>query len=235
MSSVEKAKTPSDEVIDQDTGLDRMATVTQDAERVVASAPDVGAMALSGAEAVQSIAHEAEPTGARLLCTTANGKRVWVDLVGSHAATHFADSPGLLEKVTEILSDREVADHQLVFDVDTGEIIGTSDCVEVGPDDKVFWAKRPNRGKAYTKFVDGREPSPTSYVAVVLRKKEDVGDDYDLITAWVGELAPSFPGGPHTTQESLDFWATHALVVGVQEILPDTRRDDDPWQGIIIN
>ena len=162
-----------------------------------------------------------------LITKTKNGFDVYVDLVSSHAATHMKDHPYLFELVKEIVSKYEVTADALRFSTDMGRVVGMKDLVETQPSDAVFYAKRPNREK-YTRFVHGKSPEPTPFVTIELRKVNE--GEYDLFTAFIGELTPSFPTGKDDqNQKNRDFWNSHALVVGNQEIVEGTETEECPW------
>lgn len=157
---------------------------------------------------------------------TKNDCDVYVDMEGSHAATHIADTPQLLDLVKEIIKDVVPDDEYARFETDMGRTIGNSDLVETEEGDDVVYAKRPNRD-TYSRFVKNKKPVPTSWVVVELRK---VGDcEYELFTAFIGRFTPSFPGGPHETPDSKPFWSKHALAWGTQEVIPETETAECPW------
>jgi hypothetical protein len=157
---------------------------------------------------------------------TKNGKTVYVNIKGSHAATHIAATPDLLELVQEVVADLEPHEDNIYTDKDMERSVGLSDLVETNETDKVLYAKRLNRDN-YTRFVQTRKAEPTKFVTVVLRK--DSEGNYELWSAWVGPAAPQFPGDEFETPESKPFWRKHALVWGNQAIQPNTERKDWPW------
>lgn len=156
---------------------------------------------------------------------TKNTYSVYVDLKGSHAATHLADTPGLLELVKEALLTLSPTEDNVYTGVDLGRTIGTSDLVETSSSDDVFYAKRLNRAN-YTRFVRGRKPVKTSVISLVLHRQ---ADSYLLYSAWIGWAAPPFPRDKQETPESRNFWMTHALAWGQQAVQPNTERPDWPW------
>lgn len=157
---------------------------------------------------------------------TKNGRTVYVDTQGSHAATHIADTPNLLELVREVVTGLEPNDDNIYIDKNMGRPVGLSDLVETNHTDKILYAKRLNRDD-YTRFVLDRQPEPTNLVTIVLHK--DSGGDYELWSAWIGSAAPQFPGSEFETPESKPFWRKHALVWGNQAIQSGTEREDWPW------
>lgn len=158
--------------------------------------------------------------------TTKNGKLVYVDLKGSHAATHIADTPELLSLVRELLPGLSPDEDNVYLDRDMGRVVGRSDLVVTDDNDRIVYAKRLNRSN-YTRFVHGRSAEPTRFVTVVLKRDKD--DNYELWTAWIGAAAPQFPGDEHEASESRPFWRTHALAWGNQAIQLGTEVDQWPW------
>lgn len=156
-----------------------------------------------------------------------NGVEISYDPVDSHAATHLDDTPGLLELVNEIIPTIEVSqDEDTVLETDMGRVIGSSELVEVNSSDEIFYALRKNREKPIT-FVRDRSPVETSLVTVVIKPLTDGA--YNLHSAWIGPLVPSVPGDEKETPESREFWNSHALVAGRQEIVPGTETTKCPW------
>ena len=51
---------------------------------------------------------------------------------------------------------------------------------------------RPLRTQ-YSRFVKNKQSQPTSWITIDLGKSDK--NEYDLYTAFVGKLTPSFPGG----------------------------------------
>jgi len=157
---------------------------------------------------------------------TKNGKTVYVDTEGSHAATHIADTPGLVGLVREVVTQLEPTQDNVYIDKDMGRQVGMSDLVETGTHDEILYAKRLNR-ENYTRFVLNRTAQPTSMVTVILRK--DTDGNYELWSAWIGPASPQFPGDEHETPQSKPFWQKHALVWGNQAIQPSTEKNEWPW------
>lgn len=162
----------------------------------------------------------------RIIGKTKNGKVVYVDTQGSHAATHIADTPNLLELVQEFVADFVPDGDEICVDKDMGRSIGLSDLVETDETDKILYAKRLNRDN-YTRFVQNRKAESTNFVTVVLRK--DHAGGYELWSAWIGPAVPQFPGDEFEKPESRPFWQNHALVWGNQAVQPGTEREDWPW------
>lgn len=114
----------------------------------------------------------------------------------------------------------------IIEEVNFDRIVGESICVATRPGDQIVYAKRPNRW-GLTRFVRNRTPEPSSSVVVILKKAED--NNYILITAFIGAMAPPEPWDRNATSESREFWNTHALVWGREEIIPGTESSECPW------
>jgi len=158
--------------------------------------------------------------------TMANGTKVYVDTVNSPAATHLKGSPSLLGLVEDFLKHQSFHEKEISIEHDTGHIVGKMDLVETDSKDEIVYAIRQNRD-IYTRFVKNREPVPTSYLTVILRKDNE--NNYILWSTWIGRLVPMSPGNPDSTPESKLFWDKHALVFGRQPIIENTLTDKYPW------
>jgi hypothetical protein len=159
------------------------------------------------------------------IATSANDKKVFVDMEDSHAATHLHDTPALYELAKELIRDIELIENSVCIDRDMGRIVGTADLVETSVTDEIMYIKRLNRD-GYTRFAMNRTAEPTSFVTVVLKSIE-VG--YVLWSAWIGRAVPQFPGDEHETQESRPFWREHALAWGNQRVQAGTELREWPW------
>jgi cold shock CspA family protein len=109
--------------------------------------------------------------------------------------------------------------------VEFPSIVGLSDCVETDDQDIVFYAIREGR-HGFTRFVINRESLPTKWITIVLRK---LSSYYQIITCYFGEPAPCEPGDSYATEDSLEFWLSHALVFGNEAIIEGSRTYDNPW------
>ncbi len=160
------------------------------------------------------------------IATSKNNMTVVVDTEHSHAAIHLQDDPRLQAVVTRALSQVNLEGETLAFEKDLGDVVGYMDLVKTTPEDEIVYAKRPNRD-IYTRFVKNKEQTETSYVTCVLERVDDT--TYELWSAWVGRLLPTFPGDENETPESKSFWSEHALVWGTQTVQPGTETDICPW------
>lgn len=161
------------------------------------------------------------------LATSANNKTVVYDPIGSHAATHFNDTPALEALVIEALRLSTLEGSRILFEKDMGRTIGTTDLVTNEPGDEIIYAKRLNRD-IYTSFNKTQQPQPTSLVAICVDMIDD--DTYQLFTAWTGSVhAPAFPGDENETPDSKAYWKTHSLSWGTQAIQSGTETTTCPW------
>lgn len=162
-----------------------------------------------------------------IMTTSKNGKVVYYDPLNSHAAAHFNEAEGLKTYVKEVLEETNITDDNLLFNVDMGHIIGETDLVENDLDDVIVYAKRRNR-KIYSSFNKTKLSQPSSLVSIILGKSQN--ESYELVTAWIGAIdSPPFPGDEHETTGSKDYWTSHSLAWGTQEIQPDTETTECPW------
>jgi len=142
---------------------------------------------------------------------TKDGREVW-DRPNSHRHIQKELVGEALEKInTQNLGF-------LVEEVEMGRIIGTNFLVPTTVDDggdAIVYARRPGR-KGLTRFVKGMEGVLCSSIVVILKRCEE--GFYLLITAYVGKKSFPEPWDKNATPEALEFWATHALVWGSEEM-----------------
>ncbi len=163
-----------------------------------------------------------------LLGTTKNNLRVFLDVQSSHAHTHLAHNSKLLEAVKKAIPTITGEEEIIRVQIDTGEIVGTTDLIETVPEDEVVYAKRVARS-VYSRFVKNKQPAPTSFIVIDIRPDRNSPADYFLYTAYIGPLTPSFPGGNYLPEQSIEFWSNHALVWGTQDIVPGSETTNCPW------
>jgi len=115
----------------------------------------------------------------------------------------------------------------IIEEVKFDRIVGESICVATRPGDQIVYARRPKRW-GLTRFVRNRKPEQSSSVVVIIKKAEE-GNFYILITAFVGSIAEPEPWDRNATPTSRDFWNTHALVWGYEEVISGTETTLCPW------
>lgn len=166
-----------------------------------------------------------------LLAVSKNGVAVHYDPIYSHAATHFEDTPQLKELVQEIIEGLELQGQEIATHLDMGRVVGTCDVVEVDDTDQILYGKRKNRDEdGLVPFTKSRQGESCRNVAVHLVPQNDGG--YILSSAWIGTFGEDdepFPGSPHATERSVDFWSKRAFVYGSQEIVAGTETTKKPW------
>lgn len=161
-----------------------------------------------------------------LFTCSKNGLKVYYDPVGSHASTHFSDTPQIIPYVRKAVENTDISGDVMKFETDTGRILGTSDLVETHENDDIVYAIRKNRDR-HARFTKSHSPQPSSKVAISLKRLDK--DSYDLFSAWLGPLTPPTPNNPLANSDSKPFWSKHALVWGNQEIIPGTETKICPW------
>ena len=165
---------------------------------------------------------------AELLGYSADGKPVYLSKKSTHAKTHIAHHPKLLQAVKDNLGMITLDTNMIRLELTASEIIGTCDLVETDLNDEIVYVIRVGR-TTYSRFAKHREPVPTSSFIVDIRRDLDTDSNYYLYTAFVGSLTPSFPGGDFMPERSKEFWSNHALVYGTQELIPGTETTTCPW------
>ena len=134
---------------------------------------------------------------------------------------------GVVDLLPEVLGEiRSGGRLFVVQEVDLGRTVGQSTCVRTGPGDVVVYAQREGRN-GHTRFVKNRQAEPCAYVAVILRRLET--GVYELVTAYIGRLAPREPFDPKARQEAFTFWHSHALIWGSEPVVPGTETTRCPW------
>jgi hypothetical protein len=155
-----------------------------------------------------------------------NSGEIVVDRPNSHL--HDGVWSLLPEALGKIDSERKAfIEEEIRF----GRVVGNTACVTTTDGDDIVFAQRPRRA-GLTRFVKGRIPEPCSSLVVVLKKS---GDVYVLITAFIGhksepepwdERTFSFKDDPSDVRgRAIAFWATHALVWGVEPVVAGTETE----------
>jgi hypothetical protein len=166
----------------------------------------------------------------KFLAHTKDDIPVYFDEQSSHAETHLQSHPKLLGAVIECIPKIVVNADLAREEFELSYVIGTSDLVATTTNDEIVYALRPHRTK-YSRFVKNREPAPTRYIVIDIRKKSKKSDgSFYLYTCFIGRLTPSFPGGDFLPEQSVEFWSKHALVWGTQEVIPGTITKQCPWR-----
>ncbi len=152
--------------------------------------------------------------------------------------SHVTGKNGIAHLLPDALSRIDSESRQfLIEEVDFGRIVGETICVPTGPGDEIVFAQRPKLF-GYSRFVKNRTPEPCTKVVVIL-KRDDYEDYYILITAFVGQRPQPEPWDRRNFVQQPDprdaerlareFWSSHALVWGQEEVVPGTETTVCPW------
>lgn len=125
-------------------------------------------------------------------------------------------------EIALFLIDAEGRDF-LVEQVDCGQIVGRSRCVETSEEDTIVFGYRYGR-PGPTRFVLDREPEiPTAKATIVLKRDERLPGIMILISAWAGDESQPEPWDENLADQialadSKAFWSNHALTLDTAEI-----------------
>jgi hypothetical protein len=160
-----------------------------------------------------------------LLEYSANKIPVYYHTNGSHATTHFEDTPQLLDLVREAFGTLAITKDTTVVTVDFGRRVGMQDLVRIDETDEIVYAKRKHR-ETYSVFTKSQRPQPSALVTLVITQEEGL---YVLKSVWIGPADPPFPGDEYESPGSREYWRTHALAWGTQEIDTSSLTTVCPW------
>ena len=148
-------------------------------------------------------------------------------LVIDRPQSHLHES--VLQILKEALSRVHLSGEQFSLQrVDFEEVVGETVCVVTSDKDEVIFAQRPKRF-GLSRFVKNRTPEPCSSVCMILKRAEDQVNTYVLITAFIGVCPEPEPWDRNATEKSIEFWSSHALVWGSEEVVPGTETTECPW------
>jgi hypothetical protein len=160
------------------------------------------------------------------IANTLSGIPVYVDLIKSAASVSIAQQPHLANLIKEALETEKISGDSVALEHDFGRNIGNSDVVKTTDKDTILYAKRAKQD-SFARFVKRRPPAPSSCIAIFLKRDSD--GEYELRDAWVGHIAPPFPGTEEETSESKTYWLDHALVLEGQAIQVRTLTKICPY------
>lgn len=136
---------------------------------------------------------------------------------------------GVLKILSEALSRVNLTTEQFsVVQVDFDQVVGETVCIVTNDEDEIVFAQRPRRF-GLSRFVKNRAPEPCSSVCVILKRAEDRLNTYVLITAFIGVCPQPEPWDRNADEKSLEFWSSHALVWGSEEVITGTETTERPW------
>lgn len=142
--------------------------------------------------------------------TMLDGTEVYVNLINAEVSRSIAKQPHLIGLVKEILNKKVLTDPEVHIEQDMGRIVGHDYVVATKEDDNIFYAKALYE-QIYTRFIRNRDPNPTQYVAITLRRVMD-GQAYELCSARIGRSTPPRPDAAGASLESRHYWKMHALI-----------------------
>lgn len=141
-----------------------------------------------------------------------------------------------LQQMLEESTPGEPWDRNEVVTKEFGRVIGRTKCVETNASSTTFWARigpgqtdpRTGTGRGlYARFVPkGTKKASSRSLTAILRPN---GDGWRVVSAFVGEPTPDWPGGAFETEGSRTFWSTHALVEGALPYHKGTETTTCPW------
>lgn len=146
---------------------------------------------------------------------SANGHRVYTNIINSAAGRCFSRQPHLVSLVKDIVESLELTDATMHVTHDLGRTIGNTNIVVTQDKDLIFYAQRPKQSDIL-RFVKNRSMEPSSELSIVLHRDSD--SDYELMDVWIGPACPSFPGAADESKSSKTYWQTHALTAGSESI-----------------
>lgn len=161
------------------------------------------------------------------ICTTKNGRRVSVDLVSSQAAAQISRRPHFLTYVSEALSKATLGVARQAVTHDLGRTIGYDFVVETHDSEAVFYAQI-TKETIYTPFTKKGEPAATSLLTMVLTYSE--ADGYILEDLWPGSFRPPRPGDTAATNESQEYWRSHAYIFEDQHLRASSITRECPYE-----
>ena len=134
----------------------------------------------------------------------------------------------------EVLAKIDSQDRAIVQDtIDLRPATGPAMSVETDEGDEIIFAQRAHHLRigpsALTRFVKNREPKRSSTIHVILERRHF--GKYFLKATWWGIHAEPFPWDQNKTEQSVAFWARHALIWEPEsfKIIPGTETTQCPW------
>lgn len=160
------------------------------------------------------------------IAVTTNNREIYAYLTQGPLATNVARNPHLLTLVKEVVAPLNLTLPAVTIEQDMGRNIGYSDQLETGEKDAIFYARQTHSAE-YTRFVKHRKSDHTSFLS--LRLQADDTGGYELTNAWIGKLYPPVPTSEQATEQSKNYWETHAVVFNGQPLLASTITKTCPY------
>lgn len=148
--------------------------------------------------------------------------------------SHMHEQAQLLEVLGEALAKVQPGSGETFLKraIDLGRVVGKTILVATTDQDVIVFARRVGR-QGYSRFVKNRPPEDTRFLTVIL-KKDEHEEYWILISAYFGGQSEREPWdrairSPGERDQVKNFWSTHALVWGVEEVIPGTETTQNPW------
>lgn len=150
------------------------------------------------------------------------------ELVFDSNPSHISGHPTVLAVLKEaLLRIHSLSRERIYEEVEFGRVVGDSMCVDTSAHDVIIHAQRQNRN-GLTRFVKFRPAEPCSTVVVILARETE--EKYVLRTAFIGKMTPAEPWDEASTEDSISFWRSHALIWDEANIVPGTETSICPWE-----
>lgn len=155
-----------------------------------------------------------------------DGYDIYVNLISSSAGHYLSRHPHLITLIKELLTDRKLQGERAVIEEDMGRNIGVTDVVSTNEKDTIYYAL-PLKSKVYSRFARNRYPQTSNMLTLVVVR--DTDGNYELSNAWIGTNYPAFPGDEFETDDSKEYWQTHALVQNAHAIQTQSITKTCPY------
>lgn len=140
---------------------------------------------------------------------------VYVNLISSSAGRYLSRRPYVIGLIKELLISQNLKGDRLAIEQDMGRQIGTTDIVQTGISDAIYYAQ-PLKSEVFSRFAKNRYPQPSNTLTVIVER--DAEGNYEVSDTWIGPNCPAFPGAKYATGDSKKYWQTHALVHDAQAV-----------------
>jgi hypothetical protein len=143
------------------------------------------------------------------------GHEIYINLISSPAGHYLSRRPYVINLIKEVLAPAKLKGPRIIIERDMGRPIGNTDIVATSDKDTIYYAQAV-KTDVFSRFAKNRYPIPSSTLTIIVVLDED--GNYEVIDTWIGPSSPAFPGHPNATDDSKDYWQTHALVQDSQAI-----------------
>lgn len=155
-----------------------------------------------------------------------NGRQVYVGIINSAAGRYFSRQPYLIAIAKSIVETLDLTEKECTLTQDMGRNIGHTNVVTTDSKDAIFYARLLKQTQML-RFVKSRSMALSSELSITLN--EDNEGNYELTDAWVGSARPPFPNASNATEDSKEYWRTHALTEGSESIDLQSRTRFCPY------